>query len=101
MSQLVIGDVPDDLVERLRQRAERTGRTVEAEALAVLSNAELPAPLVRSNEPLGAALSRRLGEIGLLQEGWTALAESLEAVRSSRSDSIHRWVDFSDWPVAP
>ena len=101
MSQLVIEDIPAELVERLRRRAERTGRTLEAEALDVLSHADLPLPPARSNEPLGTALASRLAEIGLTQEDWNALAESLEAVRFSRGDSIHRWVDFGDGPDGP
>lgn len=43
MSQLLIPDVEDSLLERLRQRASAHGRTTEAEAKAILA-AALRAP---------------------------------------------------------
>jgi plasmid stability protein len=39
MSQLLIADVAESLLERLRQRASRHGRTAEAEARAILAAA--------------------------------------------------------------
>jgi plasmid stability protein len=39
MSHLVLPDVPPDVVEELRRRAERHGRAVEDEARAVLEEA--------------------------------------------------------------
>ena len=100
MNQLLIS-VPEEIVARLRRRAERTGRSLEAEALDVLEHAEMPLPPLRHNDPFSVALSRRLAEVGMTQDDWEALARSLEAVRGSRGDSIHRWIDFSDWPDDP
>ena len=96
MADLVIRDLPDDLAERLAQCAALSGRSIEAEAIAALSSLPATRQTVRSNEPFGNALSSRMAAIGITNEDCEALERSLDAIRSSRSDSIHRWIDFSD-----
>ncbi len=43
MVSMTISDVPEDLLGRLRKRAEQTGRSVEREALRILEGALTPA----------------------------------------------------------
>ncbi|HEY0783846.1 MAG TPA: Arc family DNA-binding protein [Thermoanaerobaculia bacterium] len=64
MSHLVLQDVPPDVVEELRRRAERHGRTVEDEARAVLEEA---LGLSRARALAGA---RRLRAELAGQKGW-------------------------------
>ena len=44
MSHLLIPDLDDATLARLRERADRHGRTVETEAKAILANAVPPTP---------------------------------------------------------
>lgn len=93
---LTLHDLPEDLVASLRRRAKQSGQTVEQEALELLFDSIEPRVPAASNQPFAAALSRRLSEIGLTAEDWNEFDRSLDAARSSRSDSIHRWIDFED-----
>ena len=94
MEQLVIADVPDEVAERLRRRAAASGRTLEGEVRALLSSVAEPAAAQQANEPLGDAIAQCVLETGLTVEAWNDLDRSLIAIRSSRGDSLHRWVDF-------
>ena len=44
MSQLLIPDVAESLLQQLRERAARHGRSIEAEARGILENALRPDP---------------------------------------------------------
>jgi len=95
MSQLIIADLPDEVETRLRERAAKSGRTVEAEIRSLLTSAMESPPSLKSNEPFATSLTNRVRAIGLTEEAWEELDRSLEAIRGSRHDSIHRWLDFS------
>lgn len=66
MAQLVVRNIEDDVKARLRRRAARRGRSMEAEVRDILRNA------VRNeegqDEPLGSRLVRRFAGIGLEED---------------------------------
>ena len=93
---LIIRDLPEELLVRLRRRAEQSGHSVEQEALDILFDSIEQHASALPNEPFAAALSRRMAEIGLSNADWQELDRSLDAARQSRSDSIHRWIDFAN-----
>lgn len=74
MSQLLIPDLDDDTLTRLKERAARHGRTPETEARAILSNALGP------NDPWAAAdaLYRELSATG------RTFSDSAELLREDR-----------------
>ena len=96
MGQMVITGVPADLEARLRRRAELSGRSIEAETLDLLSRVEATLPPLPTNQPFTLDLARKLADVGLTKDDWDALDNSLDIVRRSRGDSIHRTVDFND-----
>ena len=59
MSVLHLEDVPNEVYQCLRQRAEAHNRTVEAEALAVLRSGLLAEPMERSQAELLAEMRCR------------------------------------------
>ena len=91
---LVLKDLPEDLLANLSRRAKASGQTVEHEAVTLLYDSFGTAPQGPPNEPFAAALSRRILDVGLTTEDWREFDASLDAARASRSDSIHRWIDF-------
>ena len=56
---LSIENVPDEVVERLRARAARHRRSLQAELLAIVEEAVRPAPMLSPDEVLAEV--RRLG----------------------------------------
>jgi antitoxin FitA len=69
MAQLVVRNVPDEVKERLKRRAKRHGRSLEAEARNVLADAPEPPPLpVDDGEGWATKLARRMAEIGVTNE---------------------------------
>ncbi len=63
VAQLLIRKISDDIKERLRQRALRHGRTLEAEALHILRNALKTDEATRIG--LGSRIAARFKRIGL------------------------------------
>lgn len=65
MAQLVVRNLDDDVKAKLRQRARRRGRSVEAEVRDILADAvkgeHAAAP------PLGSRLAARFARVGLTQ----------------------------------
>ena len=71
---LSIKNAPDDVVERLRRRAERNHRSLQGEMLAILEDAVRPERSLSPGELLAEV--RRLGLRGA--------AEAADIVRSNR-----------------
>lgn len=71
---LSIKNAPDDVVERLRRRAERNHRSLQGEMLAILEDAVRPERRLSPGELLAEV--RRLGLRGT--------AEAADIVRSNR-----------------
>jgi plasmid stability protein len=95
MVQLVI-ELPQELADRLQRRAGRTGRSIAAEVQELLTAAPMTLGSAPSNAAFGTGLAADLAElgIGITPSVGVALDESLAAVCHSRSDSIHRWIDW-------
>jgi len=62
MAQLVVRNLEDDIKRRLRERAARHDRSLEAEVRAILQAAAM-APLPAA--PLGSRIARRFAGLGL------------------------------------
>jgi plasmid stability protein len=77
MSQLVIPDVDDATLTRLRERAARHGRTVETEVKAILSEV-LPAGIPADQWAVINALREELAASGRL------FPDSTESIREDR-----------------
>jgi antitoxin FitA len=65
MAQLVVRHLDDDVKERLRQRADRHGRSVEEEVRTILRNAVQDQPHAA---PLGSRIAARFRRRGLTDE---------------------------------
>jgi plasmid stability protein len=79
MAQLVIPDIEEAVLQRLRERAHARGTTAEAEARVVLAEALQPRPA--AVDPLD--VSARLEELKSLKDGWldgTGLAPRPDAL---------------------
>lgn len=84
MAQLIVRNLDDDVKERLKVRARRHGRSLEAEVRDVLTEA------VRADEPgeesksegLGARMRRRLGNSGLTRDEWEEFDRELARIRT-------------------
>lgn len=88
MAQLVVRNLPDDVKERLKRRAKRHGRSLEAEVRDVLS--QVPEPGTASPEDASdvvAALIRRQREIGVTSGDIDALKSSIAEFR--REQRLH------------
>ena len=95
MTQLLVRNLGDGVKERLKRRAERHGRSLEAEVRAILVSAALAEPI----EPAGpradwvTELSATMARLGVTDEDIDALNESIEIARSER-----RTFKFDDAP---
>lgn len=72
---LSIKNVPDELAQRLRERAERSHRSLQGELMAILTEAAMPAPGRLSIREA----RRRIAELGLRMP-----SESAAMVREDR-----------------
>jgi plasmid stability protein len=74
MGQLVIPDVEEAILQRLRERARARGTTAEAEARVVLAEALRPrassGSVERASIPNPLDVSERLEAIKVLKDGW-------------------------------
>lgn len=66
MAQFVVRQLEEDLKERLKRRAERNGRSMEAEVREILRNAaaEKSSPIAR----LGSRIAERFRHCGLMAD---------------------------------
>lgn len=93
MVQLFVPEVDEAVAERLKARARRHGRTLEAEARAILEEAareelaqaglsEEGAPIQRADEKgFGTLMQERFKKIGLTEEEWKLFKEGTEELR--------------------
>ena len=75
MAQLLIRNLPDDVKERLRRRAEQHGRSLEAEARDILEHAATSTSR-GEDEGWGTRLARKITEIGVTKDD----ADELERI---------------------
>jgi plasmid stability protein len=103
MAQLVIRKIDDAVRERLKARARRNGRSLEAEARVILEEAAnggrvaKRAPKRPAKRPLkkekgfGTLMHERFKKVGLTDEEWKLFNEGIEELR--RGDVLEP-VDF-------
>ena len=82
MAQLVVRNLPDDVKERLKRRAERHGHSLEAEVRAVLVQATaVPEP--SKDASIGTELARKLIRHKVSDEAWDEFDNNLKELRAS------------------
>ena len=86
MAQLVVRNLPDDVKERLKRRAERHGRSLEAEVRDILEHVpDRPDESTATTTAPGAAwvndFTEKMRAIGLSQEDWEEFDRSLQESR--------------------
>jgi len=81
MAQLLVRRLDEETKERLRRRAERHGRSMEAETRDIL-RAALAAEAMESAEGLGTRIARRFAEVGLTEEEAEAFIRGTETWRT-------------------
>lgn len=77
MAQLIVRRLDEQVKERLKARARRHGRSVEAEARAILEEATSTEP----EKGFGTLMSRRFSKIGLTDEEFRLFNEGIEESR--------------------
>ncbi len=89
MAQLVVRDLGEAMTMSLQRRAERHGRSMEAEVRDILCAA------LAADAPgggLGTRIAERFAEVGLTQEEYEAFRQGTEACRQE----LARHVGFGD-----
>ena len=85
MAQLLVRNLADDVKERLKRRASGNGRSLEAEARAVLVEAsETTSPAAMDSfvgTSLGTRLARKLANQKLTKADWKAFDDNMKALR--------------------
>lgn len=95
MAQLLIRNLSDEVKERLRRRAERHGRSLEAEAREILEHAAVDtAPL--QAEGFGTQLARKIAAIGTTKEDVDELERIIADDRQLQRDRLSRPIDFGE-----
>ena len=84
MAVILVRRLDDDIKVRLKRRAKRHGRSLEAESRAILEDAAL-AEVSTENEAgrigLGSLMRRRFGRIGLTKEESRAFNKAIDDLR--------------------
>jgi len=84
MAQLVVRRIPDDVKERLKARAKRHGRSVEAEVRAIIEEATKGENAKEANEAhvgFGTLMRRLFSKTGLTEEEVRQFDEAIEQLR--------------------
>lgn len=83
VADLLVRRLDDNVKARLKQRAKLHGRSVEAEARAILEEAVggTAGPDTVSKVGFGTLMQRRFGKIGLTKEEARLLNEAIEELR--------------------
>ena len=89
MAQILIRQLDDDTTARRRRRAERHGRSMEAEARDILRQG-LAAETPPASEGLGTRIARAMAEAGLTDAEHAALEAGIKELRRQPA----RVVDF-------
>ena len=85
MAQLIVRRLDDDVKKRLKIRAKRHGRSLEAEARAILEDAAQRGSSEANAEPgLGTRIARRFKGIGLTKAELQKLNKTIEDKRKER-----------------
>ena len=83
MAQVLVRNLPDEVKARLQRRAERHGRSLEAEVRAILTGVPETEPRKNKKEGLGTTLSRKLAKHTIDDEAWKAFDANIEELRKN------------------
>jgi plasmid stability protein len=86
MAQLLLHNLDDGVTERLRQRAQEHGRSLEEEARVILDEAARPAKSEDQQHGLGSRIAARFAGIGLTEEEAASFELRGEQVRPAEFD---------------
>jgi plasmid stability protein len=81
MAQLVVRNLPEELKSKLKSRAKRNGRSLEAEVREILLQAALKGD--RATTGIGTALARKLARHKVSDAAWEEFNSNLAEVRKS------------------
>ncbi len=86
MAQLVVRQLPVEVKERLKRRAKRHGRSLEAEVRDILENAitENGRALEKSQPYLGDRLKLLIGKSALTPQEWAEFDQSIVEMGRNR-----------------
>lgn len=91
---LSIKNVPDELAEKLRQRAERNHRSLQRELMTIIEQATQPGGIVSRPVPQAAA-RRTLTVDEIFQRAQQRIPNgspsSVEFIRASRDEQLEKW----------
>lgn len=83
MAQLIVRNLPDEVKLKLKKRAEKHGRSVEAEARAILSEATDISAISAAETGLGTQLAKKLARHKVSKTDWDAFDENMRQLRRS------------------
>ena len=84
MAQLLVRNLPDEVKERLKERARRHGHSLEAEVRRVLSDVpEIPPMPASEEEGWATRLARQMQQIGVTDEDVDELERSIAEGRKA------------------
>ena len=84
MAQLLVRNIPDEVKDRLKRRAERHGHSLEAEVRDILSHTpELPAASASAGEGLGTLMARAARDSGVTNEDIDELERNIAEGRKN------------------
>ncbi len=95
MATLSIKDVPDDLAERLRQRASRNHRSLQGELMAIIQQAMQPAQSALQPAPAPEVVGVGFGGLPILRNG----SKSLEQLAAEHRERFPQPVDKGPYAV--
>lgn len=92
MAQLLVRGLGEDVKDRLKARAKRHGRSLEAEVREVLTEAARAERQEQGpeEEKLGARLRKKYGSSGLTKEEWDEFEKSMAEERKDWERSALR-----------
>jgi plasmid stability protein len=81
LAQLVVRNIDEDVLRRLRERATRSGRSIEEEVREILRAASQE-DVLAAEAPLGSRIARRFAGLGLTP--FEEIATGLRSATASR-----------------
>lgn len=84
MAQLLVREVPEEVKERLKRRAIKHGRSLEAEVRDILANVPEPLTSKRDKSPgIGALLVKKQRRLGVARADIDELNRNIAELRSA------------------
>jgi len=97
MAQLIVRKLDDDVKERLKARARKHGRSLEAEARAILERASMDrvsrSPTIKKEKGFGTLMRERFKKTGLTKEEKRQFDKGIEEMWRNNPP---RFVEFDE-----